>query len=185
MSRIGKQPIEIPQGVKAVMEGNIVTVNGPGGNVAQAVHKDMTVKIEGQTINVLRKDDTEKSKGLHGLTRTLIANMVIGAKDGFEKKLELVGVGYKAEVKGEGISLALGFSHPVNFPLPKGIKAAVEKQTVITLKGADKQLVGQVAANIRAIRPPEPYKGKGVKYSDEVIRRKAGKAGKAGAAGGK
>lgn len=185
MSRIGKQPIEIPQGVKVDIKGNVVTVNGPGGNVAQVVHPDMTVKMEGQTITVSRKDDTGKSKGLHGLTRTLIANMVAGAKDGFEKKLELVGVGYKAEVKGEGITLALGFSHPVNFPLPKGIKAAVEKQTIITLKGADKQLVGQVAANIRAIRPPEPYKGKGVKYSDEVIRRKAGKAGKAGAAGGK
>ncbi|MFZ3072709.1 MAG: 50S ribosomal protein L6 [Thermodesulfobacteriota bacterium] len=185
MSRIGKQPIEIPQGVKAVLSGNTVTVNGPGGNVAQAVHPDMTVKIEGQTITVGRKDDTGKSKGLHGLTRTLIANMVIGAKDGFEKKLELVGVGYKAEVKGESITLALGFSHPVNFSLPKGVKATVEKQTIITLKGADKQLVGQVAADIRAKRPPEPYKGKGVKYVDEVIRRKAGKAGKAGAAGGK
>lgn len=184
MSRIGKQPITVPAGVKVARDGAILKVSGPQGNLEFPVRNEIGVEVAGSVINVVRKNETRSARELHGLTRTILANMVEGVSKGFEKKLETVGVGYKAEAKGSDLVLSLGFSNPVNFKLPKGITASVEKQTLITLKGADKQLVGQTAANIRAIRPPEPYKGKGVKYSNEVIRKKAGKAGKTGAAGG-
>lgn len=180
MSRIGKKPITVPSGVKVALEKNVFKANGPQGTLELAVRPEVQVKIENSVVNVLADDGHKEGKALHGLTRTLIANMVKGVSEGFQKKLEIVGVGYKADVQGSMVNLALGYSHPVKYELPKGISASVEKQTLITIKGADKQVVGQVAADIRAFRKPEPYKGKGIKYADEVIRRKAGKAGKAG-----
>ncbi|MDH4227770.1 MAG: 50S ribosomal protein L6 [Deltaproteobacteria bacterium] len=180
MSRIGKKPIKIPGGVKIAKEGQLVKVSGPKGNLSFPVRKEITVSTDGTTVTVTRSAESNLVKGLHGLTRTLISNMIKGVTDGFEKKLEIVGVGYKAEVKGAEINFALGFSNPVVYALPQGISAAVDKQTLVSIKGADKKMVGQVAAEIRSLRPPEPYKGKGIKYADEVIRRKAGKAGKAG-----
>ncbi|HLC18525.1 MAG TPA: 50S ribosomal protein L6 [Thermodesulfobacteriota bacterium] len=178
MSRIGKLPIEIPSGVKASVEATTVHVKGPKGALSLEVRPGIIVEVKGSAIEVKRVDDERLSRGLHGLTRTLIANMVTGVHQGFEKKLEIVGVGYRAEVKGDTINLLLGYSHPIQYKLPEGISAAVEKQTAVTIKGSDKQLVGQVAADIRAMRKPEPYKGKGVKYAGEIIRRKAGKAAK-------
>ena len=178
MSRIGKQPIDIPSNVKVAMEGATIKVAGPEGSLDLSVRDEVDVTINGSVITVNRKNDSKTARQLHGLTRTLIANMVHGVSKGFEKRLEIVGVGYRADVSGDVINLSLGYSHPISYTLPKGVKASVERQTSITLKGADKQLVGQVAADIRAMRPPEPYKGKGVKYADEHIRRKAGKAGK-------
>ncbi len=178
MSRIGKQPIDIPSNVKVAMEGATIKVTGPEGSLDLSVRDEVDVTINGSVITVNRKNDSKTARELHGLTRTLIANMVHGVSKGFEKRLEIVGVGYRADVSGDVINLSLGYSHPISYTLPKGVKASVERQTSITLKGADKQLVGQVAADIRAMRPPEPYKGKGVKYADEHIRRKAGKAGK-------
>ncbi len=178
MSRIGKQPIDIPSNVKVAMEGATIKVAGPEGSLDLSVRDEVDVTINGSVITVNRKNDSKTARELHGLTRTLIANMVHGVSKGFEKRLEIVGVGYRADVSGDVINLSLGYSHPISYTLPKGVKASVERQTSITLKGADKQLVGQVAADIRAMRPPEPYKGKGVKYADEHIRRKAGKAGK-------
>lgn len=180
MSRIGKQTIAVPANVKVALEGKNVKVTGPQGSLEVSVRDEISVELKDSLITVKRADESRTAKSLHGLTRTLIANMVKGTSEGFQKKLDIVGVGYKAEVQGNSLNLALGYSHPVKYELPKGISAAVEKQTAITIKGADKQLVGQVAADIRAFRKPEPYKGKGIKYSDEVIRRKAGKAGKAG-----
>ncbi|MBE7416030.1 MAG: 50S ribosomal protein L6 [Deltaproteobacteria bacterium] len=180
MSRIGKQAIAVPANVKVALEGKKVKVTGPQGALEVSVRDEISVEVKDSQITVKRADDSRTAKSLHGLTRTLIANMVKGTSEGFQKKLDIVGVGYKAEVQGNSLNLALGYSHPVKYELPKGISAAVEKQTAITIKGADKQLVGQVAADIRAFRKPEPYKGKGIKYADEVIRRKAGKAGKAG-----
>lgn len=179
MSRVGKNPIEIPSGVTVTVSGNTVKVKGSGGNLEMNFREEISVKVEGSSATVTRADDTRQARALHGLTRTLIANMVKGVSEGFERKLEIVGVGYRADVKGSNLNLLLGFSHPIDYPLPAGIKASVEKQTLITLTGADKQLLGQVAAEIRGFRPPEPYKGKGIKYEGEVIRRKAGKAGKA------
>lgn len=178
MSRIGKEPIEVTAGVNVALEGNTIKVKGSEGALEYSFNEEVSVAIDGNTITVTRRDDSIKARQLHGLTRTLIANMVSGVTKAFEKKLEIVGVGYKAAVKGEVVNLALGYSHPINYDIPKGIKVVVDKQTSVTIKGADKQLVGQVAADIRSMRPPEPYKGKGVKYVDEVIRRKAGKAGK-------
>lgn len=180
MSRIGKQPIALPAGVKVALAGSLVKVTGPQGALEMPLRSEVKVEVRDSEVVVTRIDDTRGPKALHGLTRTLIANMVKGVTEGFSKKLDIVGVGYKADVQGSVLNLALGYSHPIKYELPKGISATVEKQTSITVKGADKQLVGQVAADIRAFRKPEPYKGKGIKYSDEVIRRKAGKAGKAG-----
>jgi len=180
MSRIGKQTIAVPANVKVAVEGKKVKVTGPQGALDLSVRDEITVELKDSEISVKRSDDSRTARALHGLTRTLIANMVKGTSEGFQKRLEIVGVGYKAEVQGNVLNMALGYSHPVKYELPKGISAAVEKQTGVIIKGADKQLVGQVAADIRAFRKPEPYKGKGIKYSDEVIRRKAGKAGKAG-----
>jgi len=180
MSRIGAQPIEIPSGVKAEVKDGIVSVSGPLGSLELTVRDEVSVGIADNVVTVSRSGETKPVRQLHGLTRTLIANMITGVSKGFEKRLDIVGVGYKAELAKDTLNLALGYSHPLAYKLPEGVSATVEKPTSIALKGADKQLIGQVAADIRAMRPPEPYKGKGIKYADEVIRRKAGKAGKAG-----
>lgn len=178
MSRIGKLPIPLPAGVKVSLEGDQITVTGPKGTLSRKIASSVSVSVDQNQISVTRPDDSILSRSTHGLTRTLINNMVIGVTKGFEKVLEISGVGYRAEVKGDVLNLSLGYSHPVNFPLPQGITAEVEKMTRITLKGIDKELVGQVAAKVRGFRGPEPYKGKGIRYADEVILRKAGKTGK-------
>ncbi len=182
MSRVGKKPIEMPSGVDAKVAGGKVTVKGPLGEISLDVNPKLGVKKNNNQLVVERPSDQKVYRELHGLTRNLIANMVTGVSKGYEKTLEISGVGYKAAaVKGENLMLNLGFSHPVLYPLPKGIKATVDpKQTQITIKGIDKQLVGQVAANLRSLKLPEPYKGKGIKYNTEVIHRKEGKAGKSG-----
>ncbi len=181
MSRIGKQPVSIPSGVNVSLSGSKISAKGPKGNLEFAISSEVKVDVKADVVDITRNSDTKEARSIHGLTRSLVSNMLAGVNTGFEKKLEIVGVGYKAEVKGDKIVLALGFSHPINYPLPKSIKATVDKQTAVTITGPDKQLVGQVAADIRAFRPPEPYKGKGVRYVGEVVRRKAGKAGKGGA----
>ncbi len=178
MSRIGKLPIEIPQGVKVNIAEGVISVSGPRGNMSLPLRDEVSVTVEGSTIKVERRDDSRVARSMHGLTRTLIANMVMGVSEGFEKKLEIVGVGYRAELKGDTLVFSLGYSNPVNYRLPEGINAKVDRQTSIVISGYNKQLVGQVAAEIRSLRPPVPYKGKGIRYSDEVIIRKAGKAGK-------
>ena len=177
MSRIGIKPIVVPAGVEVTVDGNVVTVKGPKGQLSQEISKNMTVEVEDGTIKVSRPDDERHNRGQHGLARTLINNMVIGVTQGFEKKLQLVGVGYKAEKKGDTLVMSLGYSHPVEMKDPEGITTECPSQTEVTVKGIDKALVGNYAANIRAWRKPEPYKGKGIKYADEVIRRKEGKAG--------
>ena len=177
MSRIGKRPIPVPKGVTVTVEGNTVKVKGPKGELQQVVHPELGVSLENGELTVTRPSEDARHKALHGLTRTLVANMVEGTSKGFQKTLELVGVGYKAEPRAYGLQLALGFSHPVEYRAPKGIKLTAPQPTQIVIDGADKQTVGQVAAEIRSLRPPEPYKGKGVKYQGEQIRRKAGKAG--------
>ncbi len=179
MSRIGRAPITVPAGVTVTVEnGNNVTVKGPLGTLTQKFHDGLTVNVDGSTVTVTRPNDEKEMRSLHGLTRTLLNNMVVGVKDGFTKKLEIVGVGYRAEKQSGKIVLGLGFSHPVYFLEKDGITFDVPDNTTIIVKGIDKQAVGQVAAAIRAKRPPEPYLGKGVKYSGERIRRKAGKTGK-------
>jgi large subunit ribosomal protein L6 len=183
MSRIGKLPIPIPKGVKVKLDGSTVAVEGAKGKLAMRVDPAMRVEASEGSVTVGRADDSRRSRGIHGLTRKLLANMVRGVNQGFSEVLEINGVGYRAEVKGSAIQLALGYSHPIVFQLPDGVTAKVDRQTVITLEGADRQLLGQTAAMIRELRPPEPYKGKGVKYAEEVIRRKAGKAAGAGSAG--
>jgi large subunit ribosomal protein L6 len=181
MSRVGKKPIEIPAGVEAKLETGKITVKGPLGEISQSVNPKLTVKKENNNLVVERPSDQKIYRELHGLTRNLIANMVTGVSKGYEKSLEISGVGFKAQAQGANLMLSLGFSHPIVYPIPKGIKATVDaKQTLITLKGVDKQLVGQIAANLRSLKKPEPYKGKGIKYSNEVIQRKEGKAGKGG-----
>ena len=179
MSRIGKKPIRIPSGVKVQIEGATVRAEGPKGKLAQPVPAGLSARLENNELVITRAGDDRRVRALHGLARALVANMVAGVKDGFEKKLEIVGIGYRAQLQGRVIQLALGYSHPVIFPLPEGITAEIDKQTAITLRGADKALLGETAAKLRALRKPDPYKGKGVKYADEVIRRKVGK--KAGA----
>jgi large subunit ribosomal protein L6 len=182
VSRIGKLPITLPSGVKLAVDANAVRVEGPKGKLASTLPHGVGVKIDGNVVRVERASDDRKARALHGLTRKLIANMTHGVSQGFSRVLEINGVGYRAEVKGQEIHMTLGYSHPVVFPLPAGITASVERQVVITVSGADRQLVGEIAAEIRSLRPPEPYKGKGIKYREEVIRRKAGKAvGSAGA----
>ncbi len=178
MSRIGKLPIEVPSGVNVTIQGATISVKGPKGTLSREIHPLATVKQEGNTLIVTRKDDTKASKAIHGLTRALVNNMVVGVSEGFRKELLVIGVGYKVEEKGGKLILHLGYSHPIDFPLPKGITAKVERQKEIkiTLEGYDKELLGLTAARIRALRPPEPYKGKGVLYGGEVIQRKAGKA---------
>jgi large subunit ribosomal protein L6 len=181
MSRVGKKPIEIPSGVETKIETGKITVKGPLGEISQDVNPKLTIKKEANKLLVERPSNQKLYRELHGLTRNLIANMVTGVSKGYEKTLEISGVGFKAAASGSNLMLNLGFSHPIVYPLPKGIKATVDaKQTQIVLKGVDKQLVGQMAANIRSLKKPEPYKGKGIKYSNEVIQRKEGKAGKTG-----
>ncbi|MFO7171990.1 MAG: 50S ribosomal protein L6 [Bacillota bacterium] len=179
MSRVGKQPIPIPAGVTVtVEENNLVRVKGPKGELTRQIHRDMIIKIEDNVVRVERPSDERMHKALHGLTRTLIANMVQGVTQGYEKALEIVGTGYRATKSGNKLTLSLGFSHPVEVQPPPGITFEVPNPTNIIVKGIDKELVGQVAANIRALKPPEPYLGKGIRYAGERVRRKAGKAGK-------
>ena len=176
MSRVGKKPIDIPSGVDAKLETGKVTVKGPLGEISQDVNPKLTIKKENNKLLVERPTNQKIYRELHGLTRNLIANMVSGVSKGYEKTLDITGVGFKASAQGTNLMLNLGFSHPIVYPLPKGIKATVDaKQTQITLKGVDKQLVGQIAANIRSLKKPEPYKGKGIKYRGEYIFRKEGK----------
>jgi large subunit ribosomal protein L6 len=175
MSRIGKQPVEVPKGVETRLDGQTLHVKGPRGALTLDVHPEMSVSIENGTVTVTRPSDQQRHRALHGLTRSLIANMVEGVSQGFSRKLEIVGVGYRAEKKGKGITLHLGFSHTIDYPAPDGIEIDVPSPTRVEVSGPDKQLVGQVAAEIRGFRPPEPYKGKGVRYEGEQIRRKAGK----------
>jgi large subunit ribosomal protein L6 len=177
MSRIGNKEIAVPKGVEIKKDGNAVMVKGPKGSLRTALVEGIDVKVENNVVKFSRKDDEGKTKALHGLVRALVANNVLGVTQGFKKELDIVGVGYRAEVKGKDVVFQLGYSHPVRFPIPKGIDIAVDaKSGHITITGIDKQQVGQVAAEIRSLREPDPYKGKGIKYSDEVIRRKAGKA---------
>lgn len=175
MSRIGKQPIEIPSGVTITEKDGVVTIKGPKGQTDVAVDSAIDVSIEGSEVNVTRPNDLARNRSMHGLTRSLIANAVEGVSNGFAKRLEIVGVGFRAQMLGKNLQLNLGFSHPVVFLLPDEITVNVPEPTKIEVTGHDKQLVGQVAAKIRKLRPPEPYKGKGVKYEGEQIRRKAGK----------
>jgi large subunit ribosomal protein L6 len=178
MSRIGKAPVAVPNGVTVTLkDGNVISVKGPKGELTRSLPAAMTVAQENGQVTVTRPSDEDQHKSLHGLTRTLIANMVEGVTKGFSKNLELVGVGYKAEVRPYGLQLALGYSHPIEYRAPQGIKLTAPVPTQILVEGANKEVVGQVAAEIRSLRPPEPYKGKGVKYAGEQIRRKAGKAG--------
>jgi large subunit ribosomal protein L6 len=177
MSRIGRRPITVPSGVTVTLEKGTMRVKGPRGELSRRLHPAMQVAIDDGTITVTRPTEENEHKALHGLTRTLIANMVEGVTTGFRKNLELVGVGYRAETKPFGLQLALGYSHPILYKAPPGIKLTAAAPTAITVEGSDKEIVGQVAAEIRSLRPPEPYKGKGVKYQGEQVRRKAGKAG--------
>ena len=178
MSRIGKIPVIIPEGVEVTIDGQVVTAKGPLGTEVVTVRPEITVVKEGNTLVVTRVNDDRRSRSLHGLSRTLIGNAVNGVKNGFTKKLEIVGVGYRAAMNGNTLNLALGYSHPVDIVAPEGIKIVVEANTKITISGANKQAVGDIAALIRSKRPPEVYKGKGIKYEGEYIRRKAGKTGK-------
>lgn len=177
MSRIGKKPVIVPDKAKITFEGNILKVQGPKGTLERTVHSSVELKIEDNIINVIPADASRQTRALQGMTRALIANMVTGVTTGFERILEVNGIGYKAEVKDNIISFSLGYSHPVDFKLPPDITASVEKNQ-IKLSGYDKETLGQIAANIRKLRPPEPYKGKGVKFLEETIQRKAGKTGK-------
>lgn len=176
MSRVGKMPISIPSGVDLKIGAEVIEVKGPKGVLTLATHPAIAVNVENNMISVNPVEDTRIARQQHGLRRTLLANAVTGVTKGFEKSLDVIGVGYKVNVQGNTIVLNVGFSHPINFVLPAGIQAKVEN-TKVTISGCDKQVVGEVAAQIRRVRPPEPYKGKGIKYSDETIRRKAGKSG--------
>lgn len=178
MSRIGKLPIEITKGVKLDYSDSVLTVQGPNGKLSRQIMPCVTLDITDTSVTVTRNDENNTTRAAHGLTRTLINNMVVGVTKGFQTNLEINGVGYRAEVKGKELVLSLGYSHPVNFLIPDGIAIEVEKMTKMSVKGFDKELVGQTAAKIRSFRPPEPYKGKGIKYADETILRKAGKTGK-------
>lgn len=175
MSRIGKKPVVIPQGVSVTVANGLIKVKGKNGELAQAIHPNVTVEVKGNEVLVSRKSNDGFDRSLHGMLRAIIANMVKGVSEGFQRKLELVGVGYRAEIKGKVLQLAVGFSHPVIFRAPEAIKIEAPTQTNVVISGNNKQLVGLVAAKIRSFRPPEPYKGKGIKYEGEFIRRKAGK----------
>jgi large subunit ribosomal protein L6 len=176
VSRIGKLPIAIPSGVKVSVDADAVCLEGPKGKLITSVPAGVTVKVDGNVVRVIREGEERRLRALHGLTRKLVANMAQGVSQGFTRVLDINGVGYRAEVKGQEIHMTLGYSHPVVFSLPSGVSASVERQVIITLSSADRQLLGEMAAKIRSLRPPEPYKGKGIKYREEVIRRKAGKA---------
>ena len=177
MSRIGNKPITVPAGVEVKLDGNHLTVKGPKGTLERDIHKNISLEIDGNVINVKRINDEPENRGLHGLTRTLVNNMLTGVVNEFTKELEINGVGYKVQKQGNNLNLSLGYSHPVVFTAPEGISFDVN-QNVITVRGIDKELVGQTAAEIRTKRPPEPYGGKGIKYAKETIRRKEGKTGK-------
>jgi len=180
MSRVGKQPVKIPEKVKVSVDGQLVKVEGPKGKMTVTTNPRVKVAVEKGEVLVTRPDESREAKGLHGLTRTLVKNAVDGVVKGYDRGLEISGVGFKAEVKGKDIHFALGFSHPVVFKLPEGITAEVDaKQTKLAVRGVDKHLLGLTAAKIRALRPPEPYKGKGIKYATEIVRRKEGKTGAA------
>jgi large subunit ribosomal protein L6 len=175
MSRIGRKPITIPNGVTVAVEGSTVKVKGPKGELARTFEPSMKVRVENNEVLVERPNDEKRERALHGLTRALIANMVTGVTEGFKKTLEIVGVGYRAEKKGKNLVVSVGYSHPVNYPEPAGITLTTPAPTTIVIEGVDKQKVGQVAAELREFRPPEPYKGKGIRYQGEQVRRKAGK----------
>jgi large subunit ribosomal protein L6 len=177
MSRIGKKPVNIPKGVTVQIQDHTVAVKGPRGELRRVMHEEMALALEKDQVTVARPSDEQRHKALHGLTRTLVQNMVDGVSKGFSKTLEIQGVGYKAEAKPYGVNLIVGFSHPVKYEAPKGIKISVDNNVVVKIEGADKELVGQVAAELRSVRPPEPYKGKGIRYVGEQVRRKAGKTG--------
>jgi large subunit ribosomal protein L6 len=175
MSRIGRLPVAIPSGVKVQMQDGVFTAQGPKGQHSEPIHPEVMVEIDAKEVRVARPSEAKKHKSLHGLSRTLIANSVKGVTEGFAKKLEIRGVGYKAEVRGKALVMALGYSHPVEFAVPEGIEIQCETPTLIVVRGVSRQRVGQVAANIRGFRPPEPYKGKGIRYEGETVRQKAGK----------
>ena len=177
MSRVGREPIQVPSGTKVSVEAGVLTAEGPKGKVSQAIFEGFPVGVEDGVLTVERPDDTQTSRSLHGLLRSLIANAVNGAATGWSKQLDIVGVGFRAEVRTDAVQFALGYSHPVVYPIPQGISIEIDKSNRLTVTGADRQQVGQVAAEIRRLRKPDPYKGKGIKYSDEIIRRKVGKAG--------
>jgi len=177
MSRIGKRPVAVPKGVTAEVQGNTVAVKGPKGELRRTFHPDMQLAMADGQVTVTRPSEDKRHKALHGLTRTLVQNMMDGVAKGYQKTLEIQGVGYKAEPKPYGVNLIVGYSHPVKYEAPKGIKISVENNTLVKVEGADKEIVGQVAAELRLVRPPEPYKGKGIRYQGEQIRRKAGKTG--------
>jgi len=178
MSRIGKKPIEMPKGVKLEIKEGEIIVTGPKGALKRPLLEGLTVQADGNVVNVQRSSEEKKIMGYHGLMRTLIANMVEGVHNGFERKLEIIGIGYRAEMQGNNVVFYLGYSHPIVFALPQGISAQVDKQNSLTVKGIDKELLGEVAAKMRALRKPDAYKNKGVKYSNEVLKKKAGKSGK-------
>jgi len=177
MSRVGKKPISIPDKTKVSYADRVVTVQGKNGTLTQEIHPAVDINIEKDVINVILNDQSRTTMALQGMTRSLLNNMVTGVSQGFERVLEINGIGYRAELKGKSIVFNLGYSHPIDFPLPDGVSAAVDKNNVVKLSSIDKQLLGQTAARIRQLRPPEPYKGKGVKYAEENIQRKAGKTG--------
>ena len=177
MSRIGRKPVTLPKGVTLQLQGNTVAVKGPRGELRRTLHPEMQVAFANEQFTVTRPSEEKRHKALHGLTRTLVQNMVEGVSRGFSKSLEIQGVGYKAEAKPYGVNLIVGYSHPVKYEAPKGIKITVDNNTMVKIEGADKELVGQVAAELRSVRPPEPYKGKGIRYVGEQVRRKAGKTG--------
>jgi large subunit ribosomal protein L6 len=177
MSRIGRKPVTVPKGVTLQLQGHDVAVKGPRGELRRRLHPDMQIALDKDQFTVARPSEEKRHKALHGLTRTLVQNMVEGVSKGFTKTLEIQGVGYKAEAKPYGVNLIVGYSHPVKYEAPKGIKISVDNNTVVKIEGADKELVGQVAAELRSVRPPEPYKGKGIRYQGEQVRRKAGKTG--------
>lgn len=178
MSRVGNKPVDLPEGVDVKVDGSLVKVKGSKGELERSFHERIGFDLDNGTVTVTRPDDARESRALHGLSRALLHNMVIGVSDGFRKELEIQGVGYRASMKGSNLELLVGFSHPVVVEAPEGITFEVPEQTRIIVSGIDKELVGQVAANIRKVRPPEPYKGKGIRYVGEYVRRKAGKAGK-------
>ena len=177
MSRVGKKPIPVPGKTKITYKDRVITVQGEKGTLTRTIHAHMDLEIDKDVIKVTMQQETKSNRALQGLTRSLVANMVIGVEKGFEKVLEINGIGYRASLSGNTIVLNLGFSHPINFELPDGIAAKVDKKNTVTLSGINKELLGQTAASIRSLRPPEPYKGKGIKYADEYVQRKAGKTG--------
>ena len=177
MSRIGRKPVVVPKGVTLQVDGNTVAVKGPRGELRRTLHEEMEIALKDNQFTVARPSEEKRHKALHGLTRTLVQNMVDGVSKGFSKSLEIQGVGYKAEAKPYGVNLIVGYSHPVKYEAPKGIKISVDNNVMVKIEGADKELVGQVAAELRQVRPPEPYKGKGIRYVGEQVRRKAGKTG--------